>query len=167
MRLRPYISSRDFDAVKNWITNEREHALWCANRFAFPTERENFTGVLNDHAERFGDCAFVATDDNGSPVGFFCYSLNTETNEGMLKFVVVDPAQRGKGYGKEMLRLAVKYAFEITKAEAVQLMVFPENTAAKRCYESMGFAERSTVPDAFTYGDEKWGRCNMVIRNDK
>lgn len=163
MRLRPYIPSRDFDIIKNWITDRREHALWCADRFSFPAERDDFTYVLNVHAEQFGDCPFVATDDSGKPVGFFCYSVNLGTNEGMLKFVVVDPGVRGKGYGKEMLRLAVKYAFEITKADAVQLMVFAANPAAKKCYESIGFSERRTDTDVFAFGEEKWDRINMVL----
>ena len=164
MRLRPYIPSRDFDVIKNWMTDCREHALWCANRFGFPIERENFDAVLSEHAHQFGDCPFVATDDSGKPVGFFCYTINTVTNEGMLKFVMVDPAERGKGYGKEMLKLAVKYAFDMTKANAVQLMVFDGNAAARKCYERVGFAERNVTENAFTFGDEKWDRINMVLR---
>lgn len=164
MRLRPYISPRDFDIIKNWITDRRGHAMWCADRFEFPLTRENFDTVLAEHAEKYTDCAFAATDDNGIIVGFFCYSLNIDTNEGMLRFVVLDPSRRGKGYGKEMLRLAVKYAFEITKADAVQLMVFPENTAAIRCYESVGFTERRTDTGVFAFGEEKWDRINMVLR---
>ena len=63
-----------------------------------------------------------------------------------------------------MLRLAVKYAFEITNVQAVQLNVFPENERAKKCYESVGFTERKTDLNAFAYKDELWGRCNMIIR---
>ena len=74
-----------------------------------------------------------------------------------------NPLYRGKGYGKEMLRLAVKYAFEISNAQAVQLNVFPENERAKKCYESVGFTERKTDLNAFAYKDESWGRCNMII----
>ncbi|MBQ9482693.1 MAG: GNAT family N-acetyltransferase [Ruminiclostridium sp.] len=167
MRLRPYISGIDFDTIKGWITDRREHALWCADRFAFPIERDNFAAVLNDHAQQHGDCTFVATDDGGKQVGFFCYSLNLGTNEGMLRFVMVDPAERGKGYGKEMLGLAVKYAFDITKADAVQLMVFDANPAARKCYESVGFTERSVTDGAFTFGDEEWGRVNMVMKKNE
>lgn len=164
MRLRPYIPGCDFDIIKNWMTDRREHALWCADRFSFPIERENFDAVLSEHAQQHGDCPFVATDDSGKPVGFFCYTINPVTNEGMLKFVMVDPAERGKGYGKEMLKLAAKYAFDITKADAVQLMVFGGNAAARKCYEGIGFTERSITEDVFTFGDEKWDRINMVLR---
>ena len=38
-----------------------------------------------------------------------------------------------------MLKLAVKYAFEIARADAVQLNVFAENPGAKKCYEKVGF----------------------------
>lgn len=55
---------------------------------------------------------------------FFCFSVKLHTNEGMLKFVVIDNTMRNKGYGCEMLKLAIKYAFEIAKADAVHLNVF-------------------------------------------
>lgn len=57
-------------------------------------------------------------------VGFFCFSVKLHTNEVMLKFVVIDNTMRNKGYGCEMLKLAIKYAFEIAKADAVHLNVF-------------------------------------------
>ena len=163
MRLRPFLPD-DFDSIKDWITDGRTHAMWCANLIKYPLERENFFSVMKEIGTRFGDAPFLATDDSGKPVSFFCYSLNLETNEGMLKFVMVNPEMRGQGYGRQMLRLVLDYAFSITKADAVQLNVFPENTGAKKCYEHAGFIERSTTPGAFAYKDEKWGRCNMVFK---
>ena len=67
-------------------------------------------------------------------------------------------------YGCEMLKLAVKYAFEIAKADAVQLNVFEENPGAKKCYEKVGYKERAFTEGAFPYKEEAWGRCNMVIK---
>ena len=164
MRLRPYIPETDFDVIREWITDPRTHALWCANRFAFPLSRENFDEILRNIRIRNGDSPFVATDDGGRLTGFFCYSLHPDTNEGLLKFVIVDPALRGQGFGKAMLQLAVEYAFRISKAGAVYLRVFTENTRAVKCYEHAGFTEEKTEPDAFSYQDESWGRCSMVIR---
>lgn len=163
MRLRPFISTKDFDEIKNWITDERTHAMWCANRFKFPVEKNDFESVITEFSSRFGDSRFVATSDDGKLVGFFCYSLNLENNEGMFKFVMVNPSLRGQGYGKQMLKLALEYAFGITKAATVQLNVYQENTGARKCYESVGFVERSTTPAALTFNDESWTRCNMVI----
>ena len=164
MRLRPFIPSTDFDTIRYWITDERTHAMWCANRFSFPLEQGDFLSVLESHAAKKGDAPFVATTDSGKVVGFFCYSLKIAENEGMLKFVMVDPQCRGKGTAQEMLALAVRYAFEITKADSVQLYVFPENTRAVKCYLRAGFILRSTDEAAFRFRDEYWGRCNMVIK---
>ena len=166
MRLRPFSLDNDFDSIKDWITDERTHAFWCANHTDFPLEKEDFSTLLKEIAKMFGDAPFVATSDDGVVEGFFCYGLNYETKEGMLKFVMVDGSKRGMGLGKEMLKLAIKYAFEITKADVVQLMVFPENERAKKCYESLGFVERKLTPGAFKYKDETWGRCNMIIRKE-
>ena len=163
MRIRPYLECKDFDAIKGWITDETTHAFWCAGHTNFPLEKEDFSTLLKEIAEMFGDAPFVATTDEGEVVGFFCYGLNYEKNEGMLKFVMVDGSKRGRGIGKEMIKLALKYAFEITKADTVQLNVFPENERAKKCYESIGFVERNTTPGCFKFRDESWSRCNMVI----
>ena len=163
MRIRPYIADTDFEYIRKWDSDERTHALWCAGRMPFPLDRKNMDSLLNDHAVKYGDAPFVATEDDGTPVGFFCYTTDLQTNVGMLRFVIVDSAVRGKGYGKEMLRLAVNYAFDIAKADAVQLNVFTSNERAQKCYNSVGFTERSVTPDIFTYKGESWGRCNMII----
>ena len=81
----------------------------------------------------------------------------------MLKFVIVNPEYRGKGIANEMLKLVVEYAFGKAGAELVQLNVFSENIRAKKCYEKAGFVERNLTENAFTYKDESWGRCNMII----
>lgn len=164
MRIRPYIMCNDFAEIKNWITDEKTHAMWCANLINYPIEKDNFSKVMKEISERFVDSPYVATSDEGELIGFFCYSVDLSNNEGMLKFIMNNPQYRGKGYGKEMLQLAVKYAFEITDVQAVQLNVFPENVRAKRCYESVGFTERKTDLNAFAYKDESWGRCNMILR---
>lgn len=163
MQIRQYIQS-DFDEIKNWITDARTHALWCANLIRYPLEKGNFEDKLAEMSLKYGDTPYVATDDEGKAVGFFCYSASLDTNEGMLKFVIVSPEFRGKGYGREMVALAVKNAFENTKVDMVQLNVFSNNTVARNCYLSVGFSERSITDKAFCFNDEMWGRCNMAIR---
>lgn len=61
MRLRPYIPCKDFNIIKEWIADERLHAMWCANLIQFPIEKENFERIMNEAAERFGDRQYVMT----------------------------------------------------------------------------------------------------------
>ena len=45
-------------------------------------------------------------------------------------FVIVDSKKRGQGYGKNMLKLGLKYAKEIFGANKVSLGVFENNESA-------------------------------------
>lgn len=164
MRIRPYIESRDYEYVERWINNEKVHALWCAGLIPYPMTRQSFRSLLKRNAEEWTDSAYVATGDDGTVTGFFCYSINIENNEGFLKLIVVDPAKRGQGHGRKMLELALRYAFDITGADQVQLNVFTENSAARHCYEKTGFIKRSFTEHALSYHGESWGRYNLVIK---
>ena len=163
MRLRPYIHEYDFEKIRGWMTDERIHAMWCAGHMRFPLEKDDFFRALAFMHEKYGDCPFVATEADGTVVGFICCSVNAQSNEAMLAFVMIDPALRGKGYGREMIRTAARYCFDTLGADAVQLNVFDANERARKCYESAGFALRSITEDAYRWKDEKWARCNMVM----
>ena len=162
LRLRPYLHSIDFDIIKNWITDERTHALWCAGRFPYPLEYDSFRQSLDDMAIRNGDAPFTATDDDGKPIGFFCLSVDCASDEAMLKFVVIDSSRRGERYGRMMITQILRYAFLLSEVKAVILNVFSVNEAARHCYLRAGFQVRSETPDAFQFKDESWGRCNMI-----
>ena len=95
MRVRPY-QNKDFNTISQWIKEERSHALWCANLIPYPIEKKGFYDLLQDAEERCGDSPFVATTDEGKVIGLLCFSVNLNTNEGMLKFVVVDNTIRNK-----------------------------------------------------------------------
>ena len=68
-----------------------------------------------------------------------------------------------KGYGTQMLKLMLKFAFDIIGVSSVHLNVFDTNDCAKRCYSNIGFIEESMVENSFTYKEESWGKCHMVI----
>lgn len=56
-------------------------------------------------------------------------------------FVIVNPEKRGQGYGKNMLKLGLKYAKDIYGANKVSLGVFENNESAYYCYKATGFEE--------------------------
>lgn len=105
----------------------------------------------------------LGTEEDGQPFGFFVLAVNTSNNSGFLKFVIVDKELRGKGYGTQMIELVLKYAFEVAGVSSVQLIVFDVNDKAKKCYSNAGFVVDSITENAFTFNDETWGRCHMVI----
>lgn len=163
MRLRPYIHARDYDCIKEWANDEKVFSLWCADLIPRPMTEAGFRDFLDKEAEERGGSAYVATEDNGNPIGFFVYSVNTSDNSGFLKFVLLDNKMRGNGYGTQMLKLLLKYAFEITGVSFVQLNVFDINDNAKKCYANVGFVEDNIEAGVFEYKNERWGRCHMVV----
>lgn len=165
MRIRPYIESKDYEYIEKWISNERIHALWCANLIPYPLTKEKLYSFLKKNEIDWMDSAYVATESNGDIIGFFCYSVNVDDNTGFLKCIIIDSNQRGTGRGKEMIQLALQYAFNITDVDLVKLNVFKENTIAKHCYEKLGFVVESISKNVFPYKDELWSRCHMIIQN--
>lgn len=163
MRIRPYIENRDYKYIEKWAGDEKIHALWCANLIPYPITKEALHAFLEKTGIEWTDSAYVATETNGEIIGFFCYSINVDDNSGFLKFVIVDHNLRGKGYGEQMLKLALKYAFEITGVKLVRLNVFDQNVRAKHCYEKVGFIEESITKSVFRYKNESWNTCHLII----
>lgn len=54
MRIRPY-QNKDFEVISKWVTQERAHALWCANLIPYPLQKKRFDELLAEAEERFGE----------------------------------------------------------------------------------------------------------------
>ena len=108
--------------------------------------------------------AFTAIEDN-EVVGFFTMRMPSESfDELRFGFVIVDNEKRGKGYGKMMLSLGLKYAKEIFGAQKVSLGVFENNKSAYYCYKSVGFID-ITLDEVEKYNvlGEEWKCLELVI----
>ena len=81
-------------------------------------------------------------------------------------FVIVDDSKRGKGYGKQMLRLAIDHAKHKLGVQKITLGVFDNNPSAIHCYESVGFVVTGT--DTYAIDGEEWTgkEMELVIKNN-
>lgn len=163
MRVRTYFDLKDYIYIERWVNSERVHSLWCADLIPYPMTRESFAKVLEEIAVKWDGHAYVVTEENGTPIGFFVYSVKALNNSGFLQFVILNSQMRGKGYGAQMLKLVLKFAFDITGVSSIHLNVFDVNTHAIKCYSKIGFVEKSVEKNVFSYKNEKWGRCNMSV----
>lgn len=134
IRIRPYKPS-DSETVLSWCRDEKTFYQWTAGIIgAYPPSKASF--------ESLGSLMrFTALDDK-EVVGFFT-ARNPGQSQDELRFgfVIVDPDKRGKGYGRKMLQLAIKFAFEIYGAKKVSLGVFENNPSAYSCYKAAGFQD--------------------------
>ena len=167
LRFRPY-KACDASAVVSWSGDERAFRQWSADRFAaYPITGKD----LNDHysamAESDGFFEFTACDEAG-PAGHLIMRFTDEEKRVVrFGFVIVDHKKRGRGYGREMLKMAVRYAFDFLKAEKITLGVFENNPSAYRCYRAVGFQEAAEEPMAiYPIGSEKWKCIELELKKD-
>ena len=76
-------------------------------------------------------------------------------------FVIIDDRLRGKGYGKQLLQLAIQKATHEFGAKKITLGVFDNNPSAFHCYESVGF--RVVGTDSYFIDGEEWTEKEMEI----
>ena len=70
-------------------------------------------------------------------IGFMLLQYDADTVT--VKFVIIRPDYRARGYGTDTLIETVRYAFEELDAEYVTLQVSPDNGPALICFENAGF----------------------------
>ena len=150
IRLRPY-KKCDAARIAAWVRDEEVFHNWGGDRFgSYPVSPEvidrKYTLENGDCEEPDNFYPWVAFDDEHGVAGHFIMRyLNGSNRIWRFGWVIVDPDIRGKGYGTQMLRAGLRYAFEILGAEKVTIGVFENNDSAHRCYQKVGFADRETV----------------------
>ena len=160
--LRPY-SQKDGEEIIQWCDTEDRFYKWNAGVFGdYPLTVERFTEVISKRSDDNNYFLFCAVDENGV-VGFFVLGQPGDDRERLhFGFVILKPEVRGKGYGKQMLKLGLKYAFEVYRAKRVTLAVFENNPSAYFCYKSVGFW-KTGVTRYYDIKGEKWNCLEMEI----
>ncbi len=166
--LRPY-KAKDAEAIVSWIKDERALRKWSSDRYgAYPITAED---INYKYLKCNGDCEepdnfypLTAVDENG-PVGHLILRYtNKEKTIIRMGFIIVDDSKRGKGYGKRIIRMAIRYAFDMLKAEKITLGVFDNNPSAYYCYKAAGFKEVPMDEDVvFEILGEKWKCIEMEL----
>ncbi len=166
MRLRPY---KRGDAVKiaDWIPDPRQFSMWSADLLHYPLDVKQVDALAAQYDEMENGWLFTALDADGVPAGFLMMrNADYVKNSVHMGFILVDPARRGQGVGKAMVRLAARYAFEILGMERITLRVMDCNAVAHSCYHSLGFADERHEERCFTHENEVWGWVHMALMPD-
>ena len=168
IRLRPY-KACDAQEIITWLDNEYAFRQWSADRYDhYPITSDDMNRYYEQDQYRDNIWGMTAFDEKGI-VGHFIMRFPKENcfDEIRLGFVIVDHHKRGKGYGKEMLSLAIRYAFDYIKVSKISLGVFENNESARRCYEACGF-KKVLLDETEHYKcmGEVWNCIEMELRNE-
>lgn len=167
MKLRPY-KTKDAETILSWIKDERTFRKWSSDRYdKYPISAED---INHKYIDCNGDCEesdnfypLIAVCD-GEVVGHLILRY-TDALQKVLRigFVIVDDSKRGKGYGKRMVQMAIKYAKEMLQAEKITIGVFDNNESAYRCYLAAGFKVVEGEEYVCELLGEKWKCIEMEM----
>ena len=157
MTLRQF-NINDAPTILSWCKDKHAFRLWSADRY------KEFPAQPDDMMEQYtGNRMFPLTAIVGDAiVGHILLRFPSEDKSVIrFGFVIVDDSKRGKGYGKQMLRLAIDYAQRELGAQKITLGVFCDNHSALECYKSVGF--RITGTDSYPIDGEEWKEYEMEL----
>ena len=130
----------DLPAIARWYNDAGFMRLWDA-RPAYPKTEEVLKEELEEGRKSQNMFAFAARlleDDR--LIGYLELDGILWTHGvSWLSIGIGDQADRGKGYGREALGLALRFAFGELNLHRVQLTVFEYNETAIALYEKLGF----------------------------
>ncbi|HRJ86570.1 MAG TPA: GNAT family N-acetyltransferase [Ignavibacteria bacterium] len=81
------------------------------------------------------------------PVGFTMYGIDDADKTVWIIRMMIDGNHQGKGYGRQILTLAVEHIKNSHNCNEVFLSFVPGNDTAKRLYESFGFKDTGRVEE--------------------
>lgn len=166
LRLRPY-KNCDAEYIAGWIKDEVAFRKWCADRYdKYPICAEDINKHYSACADSDSFFEMTAFDESGVVGHLIMRFTDEKKKELRFGFIIVDDSKRGMGYGKEMLQLSIKYAFDILKVDKITLGVFENNESAYHCYKAAGFkdVELDEVEYYHIFGED-WKCLELEIVN--
>lgn len=167
IRLRPY-NRTDAEKIVTWSKDERALRLWSADalcEFGYPLRPEHLNEFYDRQAGNPNLWQMTAIDEGNRPVGHFTMRcMFPESNSVHLGFIILDDTLRGQGLGRDLVRLALRYSFDLLLADQVTLYVFLDNPSAYRCYESCGFVRDPAGDKPFLLNNTPWPCAKMIAK---
>ncbi len=162
MKLREYNAS-DAEVITTWIENEYAFRQWSADRYEkYPITANDINQYYDKEKNNYKMYIITAYDESGT-VGHFTLRFVDEHKKTVrLGFVIIDNKKRKKGYGKQMVDFAIKYAFDNIGANKISLGVFENNHNAIKCYERCGFQKKKIeIVESYECMGEIWNCIEM------
>ena len=131
----------DDAALISWLPSPEAVLWWTGPMLTFPLDSAQLDRVRDLPAGH----AWTAFDEAGTRVGHIGLVFTDPTSARVVR-VIVDPGQRGKGVGRELMVAVIDKARELGVI-ALSLYVMAENATAIGLYGSLGFGDDGPHPE--------------------
>ena len=160
----------DFNQLIAAIPDARFLLQWSGPKYTYPLDVSQLKDTLSKtNGEQPSFKVLKAIHSNTlETVGHIqLMNINYSAASCVLGRVLIFPEFRGKGFGKAMVKLAVKNAFENIGLYEITLNVFDFNETAIGIYKSIGFIDYEFKKDVTNFQNESWNVIKMKLNKDQ
>jgi len=152
IKLRPF-SEGDYKSTIVWREDPelRKLALFHSFPVTESLEKEWLESILHSKSDK--DFCFAIEEIKGNNlIGYFqLKKINWISRNAWLGISIGDKDSRGKGYGKEAMKLGLHYAFDMLNLRKISLEVLADNKPAISLYMKIGFEEEGVFKQHFFF----------------
>ena len=149
----------DVRIISAWL-NDRE-----ANKFlqvVYPVSKRYADSFVMEADEDKSKKVFIIDNEDRKPIGIIAMSsIRWESRCCEIGIAIYDRNYRGKGYGRDALSTALRFAFEDMNLHLVYLQVDESNEEARRLYSSLNFEYEGTLRDRY-YREGRYRNVMMM-----
>lgn len=140
------VSAAEIERIYGWSKNDAV-LQWSGGVPTELTLKEFAERLRNDQRNPTGlRLAFFIVLRSGEIIGRVgCFAIDWDKREGELGISIGEPAQWGRGYGRQAVALILRDIFETTSLERIVLYSFLTNVRAQRCFAACGFRSLGTA----------------------
>jgi RimJ/RimL family protein N-acetyltransferase len=141
--LRPFeevISDAEIARIYRW-SGDQTVLRWSGGtptELSFTEFREH---LLRDFETKWDNrLVFLIVTNDGTLIGRIgIFAIDWTKREGELGIAIGEPAYWGQGYGRDAVVTLLRYAFETTVLDRINLYTFVDNVRAQKCFTACGF----------------------------
>ncbi len=170
MEERLYLRDSSFEDCALFSQWEIDPAV---TKFFTISDGRSYEEIVREHFERENDPTqkefTICVRENGQAIGrIYISNINDHYDSlDISRIYIADPNNRGKGYGEESLKLALKWAFEEMECQRVTLDHFSDNVIANSLYKKVGFIPEGTMRNCGKKNGKYVDLCLMSMLRDE
>ena len=167
---RLYLRDTSFDDCELFARWEQDPNV---TTFFTISDGRNYEDIVREHFEREVDSTqkefTICLKDTDEAIGrIYISNINDHYDSlDISRIYIADTTCRGKGYGEEALKLALKWSFEKKGMQRVTLDHFPDNVIANSLYRKVGFIPEGTMRNCGKKNGKYVDLCLMSMLRDE
>lgn len=132
-----------FQNLIDWIVDEETMLKFAGIGFQYPLTIDQLTNYIQKYPERL---LYLGVDENSYPIAYGEIIPQDKNSARLGHLLIGESQQRGKGLGKQLIRLLIAEAKNKLDIKVMDLYLLEGNDVAKTCYLNCDF---KLIPNDF------------------